>query len=120
MNESDRRARRTRELLIHALLELIETRHYDQISVQDIVERADVGRSTFYAHYENKDALLMGGFEHLLEMLVQQIQCDSAAQLTFETVMLFEHARGHYETYRTLLWGTGFELLIKDGHTALS
>jgi AcrR family transcriptional regulator len=120
MNESDRRARRTRELLIHALLELIETRHYDQISVQDIVERADVGRSTFYAHYENKDALLMGGFEHLLEMLVQQIQCDSTGQLTFETVMLFQHARGHYEIYRTLLWGTGFELLIKDGHTALS
>jgi AcrR family transcriptional regulator len=120
MNESDRRARRTRELLIHALLELIETRHYDQISVQDIVERADVGRSTFYAHYENKDALLMGGFEHLLEMLVQQIQCDSTGQLTFETVMLFEHARGNYEIYRTLLWGTGFELLIKDGHTALS
>jgi AcrR family transcriptional regulator len=120
MNELDRRARRTRELLIHALLELIETRHYDQISVQDIVERADVGRSTFYAHYENKDALLMGGFEHLLEMLVQQIQCDSTGQLTFETVMLFQHARGHYEIYRTLLWGTGFELLIKDGHTALS
>ncbi len=120
MNESDRRSRRTRELLIHALLELIETRHYDQISVQDIVERADVGRSTFYAHYENKDALLMGGFEHLLEMLVQQIQCNSTGQLTFETVMLFQHACGHYEIYRTLLWGTGFELLIKDGHTTLS
>jgi AcrR family transcriptional regulator len=120
MNESDRRTRRTRELLIHALLELIDTRHYDQISVQDIVERADVGRSTFYAHYENKDALLMGGFEHLLEMLVQQIQCESTGQLTFETTMLFQHARGHYEIYRTLLWGTGFELLIKDGHTALS
>lgn len=120
MNESDRRTRRTRELLIHALLELIETRHYDQISVQDIVERADVGRSTFYAHYDNKDALLMGGFEHLLEMLVRQIQRDAAGLLTFETAMLFEHAHGHYEIYRTLLWGTGFELLIKDGHTALS
>lgn len=120
MSEPDRRTRRTRELLIHALLELIETRHYDQISVQDIVERADVGRSTFYAHYENKDALLMGGFEHLLEMLVQQIQRDAKGQLTFETAMLFQHARGHYEIYRTLLWGTGFELLFKDGHTALS
>ena len=120
MNESDRRTRRTRELLIHALLELIETWHYDQISVQDIVERADVGRSTFYAHYENKDALLMGGFERLLEILVQKIKRDATGLLTFETVMLFEHARGHYEIYRTLLWGTGFELLIKDGHTALS
>jgi AcrR family transcriptional regulator len=120
MKETDRRARRTRELLIHALLELIETCHYDQISVQDIVERADVGRSTFYAHYENKDALLMGGFEHLLENLAQQIQRNSTGELTFEATMLFQHSRGHYEIYRTLLWGTGFELLIKDGHTALS
>jgi AcrR family transcriptional regulator len=120
MNESDRRARRTRERLIHALLGLMETQHFDQISVQDIVERADVGRSTFYAHYENKDALLMRGFEHLLETLVQQIQCDGAGGLTFDTTFLFEHARGHYEIYRTLLWGSGFDLLIKDGHSALT
>ena len=51
----DRRAQRTRESLIHALLALIEEKHYDQISVQDIVEHANVGRSTFYAHYENKE-----------------------------------------------------------------
>ncbi len=120
MNESDRRARRTRERLIHALLDLIETQHFDQISVQDIVERADVGRSTFYAHFENKNGLLMSGFEHLLETFVQQIQRDGAGRLTFDTAFLFEHAHGHYEIYRTLWWGSGFDLLIKDGHSALS
>jgi AcrR family transcriptional regulator len=116
----DRRAQRTRESLIHALLELIEEKHYDQISVQDIVELANVGRSTFYAHYENKDALLNSGFEHLLDHLVQWIVLNEDGQLVFNTTMLFRHAQGHYEVYRTLLWGTGFKLLIQDGHAALS
>jgi hypothetical protein len=61
---------------------------------------------TFYREW--KDALLMDGFEHLLvETLVRQIQRDSAGQLTFETILQFKHARGHYEIYRTLLDFTG-------------
>lgn len=120
LSKQHRRTRRTSELLVHALIELIEEKHYDKISVQDIVERADVGRSTFYAHYQNKDDLLMRGFEHLLDILVQQIQRDHSGQIIFMTAMLFEHAQGHYSVYRTLLWGSGFELLIQDGHTALS
>jgi AcrR family transcriptional regulator len=116
----DRRTQRTREALIHALLDLIQEQHYDQISVQEIVDHANVGRSTFYAHYENKDDLLNSGFEHLLESLVQWIKLDDEGQLTFDTSMLFRHAHGHYEIYRTLIWGTGFKLLIEDGHAALS
>ena len=116
----DRRTQRTRETLIHALLALIEDKHYDQISVQDIVEYANVGRSTFYAHYENKDDLLNSGFEHLLDNLVQWITLNEDGQLIFDTTMLFRHAHGHYEIYRTLIWGTGFKLLIEDGHAALS
>ena len=54
-DKQDRRTLRTQEMLIHALLDLIEKKHYDQITVQDIVEQANVGRSTFYAHYQNKD-----------------------------------------------------------------
>lgn len=116
----DRRTQRTREALIHALLDLIQDKHYDQISVQDIVEHANVGRSTFYAHFENKDDLLNSGFEHLLDSLVQWIKLDEEDQFVFDTAMLFQHAYGHYEIYRTLIWGTGFKLLIEDGHAALS
>lgn len=56
MNE-DRRVQRTRELLQNALLELLQTREYDVITIGDITDRANVGRTTFYLHYESKEAL---------------------------------------------------------------
>jgi AcrR family transcriptional regulator len=116
----DRRTRRTEYSLIHALLELIETKPYDLITVQDIIGQANVGRSTFYAHYQNKDGLLMGGFEHMLDLLVGGIALTTEGRVIFDTTMLFGHARGHREIYRKLVWGSGFKLLMKDGHAALS
>jgi AcrR family transcriptional regulator len=60
---TDRRVRRTRQLLREALMELTLECGYDRITVQDILDRADVGRSTFYAHYRDKDDLLVSEFE---------------------------------------------------------
>ncbi|MBO0803611.1 MAG: TetR/AcrR family transcriptional regulator [Nocardiopsaceae bacterium] len=59
MPGTDRRVRRTRALLHQALIELILEKGYGRITVQDILDRADVGRSTFYSHYRDKDALLL-------------------------------------------------------------
>jgi hypothetical protein len=56
----DRRTRRTRQLLRDAFVALLKEKRYEDISVQDIIERADVGRSTFYVHYEGKEDLLVG------------------------------------------------------------
>ena len=61
----DRRVRRTRQLLRDALMELTLERGYDRITVQEILDKADVGRSTFYAHYRDKDDLLVSEFEAL-------------------------------------------------------
>ena len=55
----DRRARRTRERLQRALIALVGERRYEAIGVQDIADRADLGRSTFYLHYGGKDDLLL-------------------------------------------------------------
>jgi AcrR family transcriptional regulator len=118
--QDDRRTRRTEDSLIHALLDLIETTPYDLISVRDIIEKANVGRSTFYAHYQNKDGLLMEGFQHMLDLLVAGIAVAGESRVVFDSTMLFEHARGHREIYRKLAWGSGFKLLMKDGHAALS
>lgn len=63
MGKSDRRVQRTRERLQKALIDLIGERVYDAITVQEIVDRANAGRSTFYAHYSNKDELFMSCHE---------------------------------------------------------
>jgi AcrR family transcriptional regulator len=66
----DPRIRRTRKLLQGALGTLMQTKSFDEISVQDITEAATVNRATFYDHYTDKyallDALVAGGFHELL------------------------------------------------------
>src|SRR5215467_15595598 len=69
----DRRVRRSRRLPQDALLELILEKGYDKVTVQDILDRADVGRATFYAHFRDKDDLLVSGSEELREVLRAQM-----------------------------------------------
>ena len=54
----DRRQKKTREAIFKAFTELLSNKHYNQITVGEIIERADIGRATFYAHFETKDYLL--------------------------------------------------------------
>ena len=61
----DRRIQRTRQSLQNALSELIMEKGYEKVTVQDVIDRANVGRSTFYAHFESLDQLLLSGFEPL-------------------------------------------------------
>jgi AcrR family transcriptional regulator len=61
----DRRIQRTRQSLQTALSELILEKGYEKVTVQDVIDRANVGRSTFYAHFESLDQLLLSGFEPL-------------------------------------------------------
>lgn len=63
----DRRVRRTRHRLRDALVSLIHEKSYDAIAVKDIVERADVGRTTFYTHFADKNALLESGIDRVLD-----------------------------------------------------
>jgi AcrR family transcriptional regulator len=61
----DRRVGKTRKALREALTDLILERGYESVTVQDLIDRADVGRSTFYAHFIDKDDLLMSIFAEL-------------------------------------------------------
>lgn len=54
----DRRQKKTREAIFRAFIELLSTEHYSRITVGEIIDRADVGRATFYSHFETKDFLL--------------------------------------------------------------
>src|SRR5215210_1792107 len=63
---ADRRIQKTRALLHGALASLVHEKPYDEIVVKEILARADVGRSTFYAHYRDKDELLERGIRDML------------------------------------------------------
>lgn len=121
MEQEDRRKRKTQQALIEALLGLLAEKTYDQISVNDIVGRADVGRSTFYAHYQDKDDLLRSGFEQVLELLADQVRVSSQERsVQIDATAMFAHAQGHYDLYKVLVWGTGMDVLTRDGHAGLS
>ena len=66
MPKTDRRIQRTRQYLQKALIELIGERGYDGITIQDIVDRADMGRATFYLHYNSKDELFISCHEAMV------------------------------------------------------
>ncbi len=71
-NRKDRRVERTQQLLQEALLSLIKEKEFDAVSVQEIIDRANVGRATFYAHFDNKQDLLASGFDGLQAALKER------------------------------------------------
>lgn len=116
----DRRTKKTHKAIIKAFLTLLTEKSYEQISVQDITEAADVGRSTFYVHFENKDDLLVKGFGTVLDHLVSHLEFKEEEQrLFFDVTTLFAHAAGHYTLYRDLIWGRGFPVLSEGGYQSL-
>ena len=62
----DRRIQKTQNLLREALVSLIAEKPYDSIVVKEILDRANVGRSTFYMHFRDKDDLLVSGIHDML------------------------------------------------------
>jgi AcrR family transcriptional regulator len=67
--KTDARVRRTRDALGDALVALMQEKPFDSITVQDVLDRAHVGRSTFYTHYSDKDDLLMSDAEEFFEAI---------------------------------------------------
>jgi AcrR family transcriptional regulator len=110
----DRRTQRTRQTLSHALIALIQEKRYEAITVQDICDRANVGRSTFYAHYPDKDALLSSNFQEVMQSLGSELQLREG-QLVFPVAPLFQHVKEHHHLYTALAWGGGFNVLLRAG-----
>lgn len=122
----DRRVRRSRRVLHEALRALILEKGYDRVTVQDVIDRADVGRATFYAHFRDKDDLLMSGFAEMRQSLQQHLAAFPRAQgdrsgdgLGF-TRALFEHAAGHRREYRALVGSRSGGVILTSVHRELT
>lgn len=105
----DRRIQKTRTLLSEALISLILEKDYEVITVQEILDRANVGRSTFYTHFSDKDELLLNGLDNLREMLRSaQDKTPLVAAKPYEKIIgfslaMFEHAYEYRGVWRALL-----------------
>ncbi|WP_051023211.1 TetR/AcrR family transcriptional regulator [Nocardia pneumoniae] len=113
-DSADRRVRRTRNLLHRALIELMLERGYDRITVRDILDRADVGRSTFYAHYRDKDDLLLRSSTDYLRAAMAAAETDTGADEPLAPVRtLFRLAADNPEVYRALLGRKSGTVLLR-------
>jgi AcrR family transcriptional regulator len=72
-SRTQRRVARTKAAIEDAFVQLVLERGYDRVTVEDITDRADLARATFYAHYPNKEAVQFAVFNRLTEDLVQRI-----------------------------------------------
>ena len=98
MTKPDRRVQRTRQLLQKALIELISERGHDAITIQDIADRASLGRTTFYLHYRSKDEL----FITCHEAIVSEFRIGPLHPLSREELLSPEAPAGMTSAYRHL------------------
>jgi AcrR family transcriptional regulator len=107
----DRRVARTRSGLHQALISLVLKKGYAPTTVEDICETADVGRSTFYAHFASKDDLMRSGLSHLRKLLVDHRPDGTKDRFGF-ALPVFTYGREHLALYRAHAKGGG-ELAIQ-------
>ena len=119
-DKQDRRSRRTRNLINTAMLELLFEKRYETITVQDILDRAEIGRSTFYTHYYDKEDVLASITEQMIEMFSQQFSQRNVEQIIVPSLELFEHVQQHYRYFQAMLRGYAGEVLCEAAQTALS
>jgi AcrR family transcriptional regulator len=105
----DRRVERTQQLIRTALLSLIREKGFEALTVQEIIDRANVGRATFYAHFDNKDDLLVSGFEDLrVSLKARQRDALSRGRAVEDRVFgfsqeVFAHTNEYRDVFRTMV-----------------
>jgi AcrR family transcriptional regulator len=102
--KTDRRVLRTRDTLGDALVALMHEKSFDEITVQDVLDRAGVGRSTFYVHYRDKDDLFLSDVEEFCEMFSTLLKRHGASTKRLAPVEeFFTHIREAHEFYAALV-----------------
>ena len=100
----DRRQQKTRRAIFSAFQTLLETNRYDRITVQDIIDGADISRSTFYAHFETKDMLLKAMCGDIFDHLFAGDLCDYPDQAPLLQPRL-AHLLWHLQEQKTQVLG---------------
>src|SRR5271169_3848994 len=99
----DQRVRRTHERLGSALVALIQEKPIDDVTVQEVLDRASVGRSTFYLHFRDKNDLLLSQLERFLEHMSTVLSVNKEKSLRVAPIAeMFDHLDQQRKLYRIL------------------
>ena len=117
----DRRQIKTRAAIFKAFSHLLDIKEYKSITVQDIIDEANIGRSTFYAHFETKDELLRAMcteiFNHVFQhTLPEESQAENAQgynNLKLKLSHTLYHIGEKKDNIKSLLKGQSSDLYMK-------
>src|SRR5919106_4710436 len=119
--KTDARVKRTRDALGDALIALMQEKPFDTITVQDVLDRARVSRSTFYAHYSDKDDLLMSDAEEFFEALSMALSSrGEKSDRVFPVAEFFAHLSDVQPFFKALVKSGKFQenMELARGHFA--
>jgi len=129
----DRRVRRTRSALRAAMQDLMAEKGYEQVTIEELTERADIGRTTFYLHYSAKQDLLLEQFDELLDQLVGQLSDIPLSSWSRQgkvlptedhpgrpICLIFQHAATNEELYQIVLQGEGVDQVSERLQTMMT
>ena len=122
----DRRVQKTRKVLQDSLIELVVEKGYESITIQEILDKANVGRSTFYAHFQDKEQLLHSIFDRLGELFEQHssqivdraknLRGGDSTDLAFgssPTLNLFQFVGQNHRFFKAMLGNRGYGVFAK-------
>src|SRR5215204_3030846 len=119
--KADARVQRTRDALGDALIALMQEKGFDTITVQDVLDRAHISRSTFYSHYSDKDDLLMSDSEEFFEALSMALSAQGdKSDRVFPVKEFFNHLADVQPFYKALVKSGKFQenMELARGHFA--
>jgi len=105
-SRTERRVARTKAAIEDAFVQLVLEHGYERVAVEDISDRADLARATFYAHYPNKEAVLLSVFNRLVEDLMERISYQDGpwnAVRRDAVQTAFRHAADQPDLYRACM-----------------
>ena len=122
----DRRVQKTRKLLQEALIDLVAEKGYESVTIQEVLDRANVGRSTFYAHFPDKEHLLHSILDRLDELFEEHKKQIIDATKNLEnadhtdlpsdlspTLSLFQFVRQNHRFFKAMLGNRGYGIFAK-------
>jgi AcrR family transcriptional regulator len=124
MQKTDRRVERTQQLLTDALVSLIIEKGYEDVTIKDITERANVAYVTFFRHYKEKDELLVNMLEAVvaeISTLMEALHPDFfSGPHVKKGALIFRHAQENSRLYRILLSSPGASKIVRRVKEAIA